>query len=147
MKTKYESTQFSSAQSSFIKKFLMNFCDKVRRTHIVLARSKMQEKQNFLKKKFSVSLIYIYIYIFTLYYIYIYIYIYIIFYPFFKWMLKVVSLLPTDWCYINQSQVNILYIYFKCLLLHIYFFIFTFTIYYRSRSFTFTCLLYIMFAN
>ena len=145
MKTKYESTQFSSAQSSFIKKFLRNFCDKVRRTHIVLARSKMQEKQNFLKKKFSVSLIYIYIYIFTLYYIYIYIY--IIFYPFFKWMLKAVSLLPTDWYYINQSQVNILYIYFKCLLLHIYFFIFIFNIHYRSRSFTFTCLLYIMFAN
>ena len=35
---------------------LVNFCDKIRRAHTVLARSKMQEKQNFLKKKFNVSL-------------------------------------------------------------------------------------------
>ena len=49
-------TWFSSAQSSFITKFLVNFCDKICRAHTVLARSKMQEKQNFLKKKFSVSL-------------------------------------------------------------------------------------------
>ena len=35
------STWFSSAQSSFFTKFLVNFCDKIRRAHTVLARSKM----------------------------------------------------------------------------------------------------------
>ena len=34
----------------------MSFCGKIRRAHTVLARFKMQDKQNFLKKKFSVSL-------------------------------------------------------------------------------------------
>ena len=40
----------------FNTKFLANFCDKIRRAHTVLARSKMQEKQNILRRKFSVSL-------------------------------------------------------------------------------------------
>ena len=86
---------FSSAQSSFITKFLVNYCDKIRIAHTVLARSKMWEKQNFLKKKFSVSLerdfifcfhicilyiYYIYIYIYICIYIHVYIYIYIYIY-------------------------------------------------------------------
>ena len=37
----FTSTWFSSAQSSFITKFLVNFCDKIRRAHTILARSKM----------------------------------------------------------------------------------------------------------
>ena len=91
--------RFSSAQSFFITKFQVNFCDKIRRAYPFLARSKMQKKQNFLKKKISVSLekvllficsfqryiyiiythtyIYIYIYIYTYIYTYIHIYIYI----------------------------------------------------------------------
>ena len=32
---------FFSSQSSFIAKFLVDFCDKIRRAHAVLARSKM----------------------------------------------------------------------------------------------------------
>ena len=32
----------------------MNFCDKIRRAHANLARSKILEKQNFLNKKFRV---------------------------------------------------------------------------------------------
>ena len=47
---------FSNAQSSFIPKFLVDFCDKIRRAHAVLAKCKMKEAQNFLKKKFSVLL-------------------------------------------------------------------------------------------
>ena len=47
----FTSTWFSSAQSSFIPKFLVDFCDKICRTHIVLVRSKMQEEHNFLTKK------------------------------------------------------------------------------------------------
>ena len=43
-------------QSSFIGKFLVDLCDKVCRAHTVLPRSKTQENQNFLRKKFSVSL-------------------------------------------------------------------------------------------
>ena len=35
-----------------IPKFLEDFCDKICRVHTVLARSKMQEAQNFLKKKY-----------------------------------------------------------------------------------------------
>ena len=81
-------TWFSIAQSSFITKFLLNFCDKICRAHTVLARSKMQEKQNFLKRKVSVSLekdfiIYIYIYIYICIYIfiiYVYIFIYVCIY-------------------------------------------------------------------
>ena len=42
---------FFSAQSSFTTKFLVEFCDKIRRTHTILATSKMQEEQNFLKKR------------------------------------------------------------------------------------------------
>ena len=44
-------TWFSSTQSSFIPKFLVDFCDKIRRVQTALARSKMYEAQNFLKKK------------------------------------------------------------------------------------------------
>ena len=47
---------YSSAQSSFIIKSPVNICHKIRRTHKTLARSKMWEKQNFLKKKLSISL-------------------------------------------------------------------------------------------
>ena len=47
----FASTWFSSAQNSCITKFLVNFCDKIPRAHTVLARSKMQEKQNFLRKR------------------------------------------------------------------------------------------------
>ena len=50
------STWCSSAQSSFIPRFLVDFCKKIRRAHTVLLRSKMQEAENFLKKKFSISL-------------------------------------------------------------------------------------------
>ena len=92
----------SSGQSSFITKFLVNYCDKIRIAHTVLARSKMWEKQNFLKKKFSISLerdfifcfhicilyiyiyiyisIYLYLYLYLSIYLYIYIYIYICIY-------------------------------------------------------------------
>ena len=89
----FTSTWFSSTQNSCITKFVVDFCGKIRRAHTVLARSKMQEKQNFLNKKtqcligerFHISLSYIYfisyiciIYIiFIILYIYIYIYIYI----------------------------------------------------------------------
>ena len=52
----FKSIWFSSAQSSFIPKFLPDFCDNIRRAHTVLARSKMQRTQNVLQKKFSVSL-------------------------------------------------------------------------------------------
>ena len=47
---------FSGAKSTFITKFPVNLCDKIRRTHTVLARSKMYPKQNLPQKKLSVSL-------------------------------------------------------------------------------------------
>ena len=86
----FTSTWFSRTQSSFIiPKFLVDFCDKTRRTPTVVTKSKMWKAHNFLKKKISISLekdfifqfhkhpgIYIYIYIYILY-IYIYIHIYI----------------------------------------------------------------------
>ena len=71
----FTSAWFSCGQSSFIPKFLVDFCDKIRKAHTVLARS------NFLKKKFSVSpLAYVYyiVYIYIYYIVYIY-YIYIIY--------------------------------------------------------------------
>ena len=42
------------AQRSFIPRFLVDktrFCDKIRRPHTVLGRSRMKEAQNFLKEK------------------------------------------------------------------------------------------------
>ena len=47
----------------------VNFYDKIHRVHIVLARSRMQEKQNFLNKKFSVSLEKGFIFHFHIYFI------------------------------------------------------------------------------
>ena len=52
----FTSTWLSSAQTSFIQKFQLDFCNKILITHSVLARSKIQETQNFLKKKCSVSI-------------------------------------------------------------------------------------------
>ena len=49
-------TWFSSAQSSFIPKFLVEFYDKICRDYTVLAKSKIQEAQNFREKKLCVSL-------------------------------------------------------------------------------------------
>ena len=72
----FTGTWFSSAQNSFILKFLVDFCDKIRRALTVLARFKMKETQNFLKKKFSVSLEKDFIFRF---HIYMYIYIYVCF--------------------------------------------------------------------
>ena len=48
-------TWFSSAQSSFIQKFQLDFCDGIWEVCAVLAGSKAWEVQNFLKKKFSVT--------------------------------------------------------------------------------------------
>ena len=45
----------SCTQSSYISKFLEDFC-KIHRAHTALSRSKMYEAQNLLKKKISVSL-------------------------------------------------------------------------------------------
>ena len=53
----FTSACFSSAQSSFIPKFLVDSCDKIRRVHTVLASSKMQEAQNVLKKKYILILV------------------------------------------------------------------------------------------
>ena len=41
----FTSTWFFSARSSFIPKFLVNFCNKICRTHTVLTRSKMQKAE------------------------------------------------------------------------------------------------------
>ena len=52
----FKGTWFSSAQRSFIPKFLVDFCNKICRADTVLARSKVQKAQNFPKKNFGVSL-------------------------------------------------------------------------------------------
>ena len=46
---------YTPVLKALFKKFLVNICGKIRRGHTVLARPKMQEKQDFLKKKFSFS--------------------------------------------------------------------------------------------
>ena len=50
----FTSTWFCNRQSSFITKFRVTFCHKIRRVHTVLARSKMYEE--FLKKTFNILL-------------------------------------------------------------------------------------------
>ena len=62
------SLENSSAQSPLIQKFLVDFCNKIRRALTVLARSRMQETQNFLKEKFSVPLEEDFIFFFHIYF-------------------------------------------------------------------------------
>ena len=58
----FTSACFSSAQSSFIQKFKMDFCENIWRAHTtVWGKFKTYETQNFLKRKFIISFIYIYI--------------------------------------------------------------------------------------
>ena len=52
----FTSTLFFSAQSSFIQKFKLDFCDNICRVHTVWWKSKNWEVQNFLRRKSSVSL-------------------------------------------------------------------------------------------
>ena len=104
----FTSAWFSCAQSSFIPKFLVDFCDKIRRAHTVLARS------NFLKKKFSVSplayvyyIIYIYIIFVYIYYIYIiYIHICILLYIILCIYIKYQVLVPlkVQWKYVTGAN-------------------------------------------
>ena len=55
-KVTFTNTLFFSAQSSFIQKFKLDFCDNICRVHTVWAKSKSWEVQNFPRRKFSVSL-------------------------------------------------------------------------------------------
>ena len=52
----FTSSWFSSAQGSFIQKFKLDFCGKICRAHTVWTRSKTQEAQDFVTRKFSSSL-------------------------------------------------------------------------------------------
>ena len=84
----FTSTWFSSAQNSFIPKFLVDFCDKIYRALTVLARSKTRRPRTFWRKylvfhwrkisyfvfTFTFPLVLLFISSFQ---IYIYIYIYI----------------------------------------------------------------------
>ena len=64
----FTSACFSSAQSSFIQKFKLDFCENICRAHTtVWGRFITYETQNFLKRKFIISFIYIYIYILYIY--------------------------------------------------------------------------------